>query len=151
MEPAAYFPQELCDEIMPQDRPTPDAWIAVLDDGAPALDIRDLWDEPLGECRPLKDGDVIKFVSRTDYGIATLTLRADDFAVDAPMPSDAEQCCILDGLQSETLATGVEECVRLLRDYGAEPDDYRISYYTFDDGVLYRFDAATRHFDKING
>jgi hypothetical protein len=154
-EPSAYFPQELCDEIMPPDRPTREAWIEVLDDGTPAglaaLDIRQLWDEPPGECRHLADGDIVKFVSRTDYGVATLTLTDEGFMVSEPMPADAEQCCILDGLQAETLAGDVEECVGLLRDYGAEPDDYRISYYTFDDGLPYRFDAATRHFDQING
>jgi hypothetical protein len=147
-EPTAYFPAALVDEIMPADRDSPDAWLISSGGGAPRLDLSDGFGE--GGSRPLANGEIVKFVSRTDYGVATLTLSADGFTVSEPMPADAEQCCILDGLQAETLAADVEECVGLLRDYGAECDDYRISYYTFDDGLPYRFDAATRHFDKVN-
>jgi hypothetical protein len=149
----AYFPQDLVDEIMPPDRPTPDAWIVDLDDGAPALDLRFSPDEANSNCRALKDGDHVIFVSRSDYGVWPLKLTAEGYTVDVPMPSEANTCCILGGFQAETLATSLEECVRLLREYvgdSFEPDDvFEVFYYAFDDGVPYRFDAAARHFDGM--
>lgn len=145
-EPTGWFPSDLMDEVMPPGRPSPSAWIVALDDGATALDLSTDF-EPVHHL--LNDGDTVAFASRTDYGEATLTLTATDYSVSAEKPAGAEQCCALDGWQSDTLASDVAELVGHLRDCDQTEGEFRIAYYTFSDDIPYRFDAASKSFVRV--
>lgn len=142
-----WLPSDLMDEMIPTPRSTPDAWIASLNDGAPALD----WGDDGEDGRPkgpmLKDGDVVNFQSCTKYGEAVLTFRAAaDWSVDRPMPPEAKQVCAMRGWQTDSLASTVEECVENLIEHEAEPGEYELSYFTWSDDIPHRFDAKTRSF-----
>ena len=139
----AWFPEILVDETMPPDRASPDAWIVALDDGAPALDLQPMGD---GEKRLLRDGEIVNFQTRTDFGTAVLTLTREDHSVSEPMPVAAEMCCALNGWQIDTLSTDVSELAYNLRDAGEEEGEFTISYYAFSDSLPFRFDASVRRF-----
>ena len=146
IEPTAYFPEILVDEMMPPDRASPDDWIVALDDGAPALDLQDMGG---GENRLLRDGEIVNFQTRTDFGTATLTLTREDHTVSEPMPVEAEMCCALNGRQTDTLSSDVSELASQLRDAGEEEGEFTISYYTFSGSLPYRFDADARKFVAV--
>ena len=82
-----WLPSELADEMGPMPRKSPDDWVTSLDDGAPALD-----NDSDGIDRPsrLSDGQIVKFISLTDHGRATLIIRSDtDWTAAPPMPTEA--------------------------------------------------------------
>ena len=65
------------------------------------------------------------------------------------MPREAENVCALNGWQLDSLALSVEECIEALRDAGAEPDEYELSYYTWSDGIAFVFDLTSRSFEQL--
>lgn len=144
----AWWPYDYMDEVNPQGRPGPDAWIEDADGVAMLGPMED------GEMleTTLSDGDIVKFISCTVHAHIGLTVAADSFAFEFEPPTKFDQCCILDGLQSETLANSVEEMIGLLREFA--PDEmlatqsFLASFYTFDDPQAYRFIAAERRFEK---
>lgn len=139
----AWFPDHYVDEMMPSDRDSPDAWLTRIDDGAPALDRACEFDAP----ELLKDGEIVMFTRRNDYGGADLTLReTGEWSVSAPMPAEAEQCCVTHGWQLDTLATSLPELVDNLKMADAEPDEYPVIYYTFVHSIAFRYDAASHKF-----
>lgn len=139
----AWFPEEYCDEVMPADRESANAWLLKMADGSICLDACEMGDDP----RPLADGEIVKFSTRTDYGQTTLHLFGDgSFSIDDAMPEKAEQCCVMHGWQTETLSTDVNELVSQLKDAGGDPDDYNVSFYTFSDSIPLRFDAKSAAF-----
>jgi hypothetical protein len=144
----AWFPCDYVDEMMPADRASPDDWIAVMKGGHGLVSAEGPYDgQPP---RPLADGEIVTFMSRTDYGSAVLTMHEDGtWAVSSEMPEGAEQVCAMDGWQTDSLATNVEECVANIRDYGGGPGTYRLSYYTFSEPIAFEFGASTGKFKEI--
>lgn len=143
-----WFPFDYMDEVMPAGRPGADAWIATLDDSAPALANLDEGEAPE---RGLRDGDLVNFVTCATYAIATLTIAADgSFAVDATMPIEAEHVCALNGYQAETLSDSVagvvKELIELVEEVHQAAGEYPIAYYTYSAALPHRFDAAQRRF-----
>jgi hypothetical protein len=129
---------------MPADRATPNDWLANLD-GAPGLDMND------DRVERLTDGQIVKFTRRFDYGETELHVDKAGIRVDQPMPAGADQCCVLDGLQAETLADSVEEMIKLVEELDLPEDSYRVTYYRFESALPFRFDAATKSFQPVNG
>lgn len=145
-----WAPSDYVDEVALKMRDSPEAWLERRGDGsfavAPAYE--GLQAEPRV---PLSDGEIVSFISNTDYGLANLTINADGtWSVDGPMPSDAQQRCVLLGWQWASLADSVEECAASMIEYAAEPaDDYPIAYYTSSGPMNFRFDAATTKFERV--
>jgi hypothetical protein len=133
-----WLPSAYQDEWIPPPRETPDAWI-VQHDGKPALaPCDDTADQPVHQS--LAETDIVEFDCMTDYGDADLTLReSGTWSVTRDKPDGAEHVTAMNGWQSETLASSVEECARMLRDAGADPADYRITYYTWSGPILFQF------------
>lgn len=143
-----WSPERYCDEVAPEPRDSPDHWITSLEDGAPALAAPNDWDE----CSPIRlnDGDVVGFVSYTNYGQAELILEADGtHSIDRAMPAEAELVCALWGWQSETLSSTPDEVAKKLRELDATPGDYVLAYYTYSHEQPFVFDAATRSFRRV--
>lgn len=141
-----WLPSELMDEMIPPTRPTPDAWIASLDDGAPALDNGGEDDER--RLTKLQDGQIVSFQSLTDHGTAELTIRsATDWTANPSMPAAAKQVCAMNGWQIDSLSTSVAECVQaIMENEQGQPGEYELSYHTWSDDIPHRFDAKTRSF-----
>jgi len=143
----AWFPKDYCDEVMPDDRESANAWLIKTASGTICIDAPTPWD---GEPIPLSDGEIVKFSTRTDYGRAKLTFASDgSWTVDHPMPKDAQQVCAMLGWQSETLSKSVEGVVDLLREIGEADGEFVLAYYTFADAPDQRFDAATQSFVEV--
>jgi hypothetical protein len=144
MHEVTWIPSELIDEVNPLSRPSPDDWVVSLDDGAPALH-----DGGEGEGnRLLKDGEIVGFVTITDYGSAQLIIRsATDWTATPPMPQEAKEVCAISGWQLDSFASSTEECVQnILADEQGEPGEYELSYFTWSNDIPHRFDAKTRTF-----
>lgn len=144
----AWWPLDYCDEVMPKGRASPDAWIVDVNGVAMLGPIED-GDQPV---TPLGDGDITKFTSCVTHANIGLTLLAPDgHRFDADPPASFGQCCILNGLQSETLEENIPAMIALLREAMADTGEteYLASFYTYDDGAPYRFIAAERRFEKV--
>ena len=139
-----WLPSDLMDEISPPPRISPDHWITSLDDGAAALDSGE---DGETESPALKDGQTVNFLSLTKYGEAILMFRsAADWSVDRPLPPEAQQVCVMQGWQTDSLQTRAKECVESLTRADAEAGEYELSYFTWSDDIPHRFDAKTRSF-----
>ena len=143
----AWFPEEYCDEVMPADRSSPTAWVERHGDGWRIAPIEDN-DSCDQTGMPITDGEIVSFVSRTDHGDATLTLKADGtWSVDRAMPPGADQVY----LPCENIAASVEELVEQMRESSDfQPDDYEISYACWSDGIAFRFDASAGVFERVS-
>lgn len=138
-----WLPAEYMDEVVPPLRASADAWIVVLDDGAPCL---------AGEVdggiapRQLVDGEAVGFQTCTDYGEATLTIAEDgSYTIKPPMPPEAQQVMAFGDLES--MSPTIDELVTFLKHDGQlEPGEVRLFYYTWADAPALRFDAASRKF-----
>ncbi|WP_330084344.1 hypothetical protein [Methylocystis iwaonis] len=138
-----WWPTAYIDEIMPPGRDNASAWIEMID-GAPHLVGES--DNDLMKPRPLKDGDLIEFHRCETYDEMILRLGANDHAFEREPPREAEQCCILNGWQADTLSCSTQELIKQLRDGGGEPGDYLAAFYTFVDAGKFRFCADTNTF-----
>lgn len=148
MSEEQWMPSDYCEETSPTPRASPTAWIIEDDDGRPCL-AGEYGDEP---AFALDEGREVRFLRLHDHGGAVIVFNPDGTAsLSAPMPAEAEQCCVMDGLQADTLAGDTDELLTLLRD-AAEPgpgDEFRAAYYTFEGPLPFRFDAATRSFVQV--
>jgi hypothetical protein len=143
-----WLPSKLMDETFPPPRPSPDDWITSLDDGAPAIENGEDYDQQ--EPTLLHDGEVILFQRCDHYGNANLTLAADGgWKVDRPKPPVATDVVAINGWQYETHASSVDECATMLVQAEADPGDYEISYYSWSDDIPHRFDAKARSFMPV--
>lgn len=142
-----WYPSDYCEETSPDGRSCASDWI---EDYQGNSILAPFYEGDDGEAQILSHGDVINFVTCSDYGTATLTLADDrSWRVSSPMPHGADQCCIMDGYQIETLSTSVNECARELIDAGGEPGFYIISYYTFSGPTPMRFDQHQNSFEAV--
>lgn len=73
-----WMPSEYADEVVPPPRPTPDAWIITLSDGAHALAGGEPYGEDAGPGRALKEGDVVNFDWTENFGNRELTFHKSD-------------------------------------------------------------------------
>lgn len=142
-----WMPADYCEESSPPARATPTDWVVSDEQGRAGLS------EEFGT-KPaflLEDGRQVEFLRYSDHGEATLTFGAGGVVVSSPMPVEAEHCCALDGLQADTLADSVDELITQLVE-AVQPEDeseFRISYYSFEGPLPFRFDAATRSFVPV--
>ncbi len=148
MSEEQWMPYDYCEETSPDPRPSPSAWIIEDDDGRPCLA------EEFGDVGfALEDGRQVKFLRLHDHGGAVIVFNEDGSAsLSEPMPAGADQCCVMDGWQAETLADDTDTLLANLRD-AAEPDagdEFRVSYYTFEGPLPFRFDAAARAFLPVS-
>ncbi|WP_424363567.1 hypothetical protein [Methylocystis parvus] len=139
-----WWPEHFLDEVMPPGRDHPTAWIETIG-GRACIAAPDDDREP----RELKDGDLVRFQRCDDYGVIDLHLRPDGYSLSQDPPKEAEQCCVLDGWNVETVAIDVAEMVESLRDAGADPETYRAAFYTFVDTGDWRYCAATNAFEQV--
>lgn len=137
-----WYPTSYLDEVMPSGRGSASAWIETID-GKPHL----VAAEDDAPPTPLTDGAMIEFHRCESYDEMALRLGRDDHSFEREPPREAEQCCILNGWQAETLSCSTEELVRQLREAGAGPGDYLAAFYTFVDAGPYRFCAETNSFE----
>lgn len=137
-----WWPTSYLDEVMPSGRDNPSAWIEIID-GKPHLAAAGDDEPPT----PLADGAMIEFHRCETYDEMTLRLGADDHSFERAPPRAAEQCCILDGWQADTLSCSTQEMIQQLREGGAEPGDYSAAFYTFVDAGKFRFCAETNTFE----
>ena len=146
MSDVQWWPAYMLDEIMPQHSTSADAWIISHSAGF-AIDADEPGNESsyFGQPQPLTDGEIVNFITCTDYGLATLSFDPTcAWSVDIPMPAEARLCCILgDG---DTLGGNVDETVKIMMERGDEADDYVIGYYTYSNQIPLRFEQASRRF-----
>jgi hypothetical protein len=138
-----WWPEEFLDEAMPPGRGSPTEWIETIG-GRPCIAV----DDDEREARQLKDGDLVRFHRCDSYGEIDLTLRPDGYALAKEPPREAEQCCILDGWNVDTVSESVADMVDALRAAGAGPDVYRAAFYTFVDTGDWRFCAQSNTFEQ---
>lgn len=144
--PARWWPSDYLDESMPDGRPSPDDWIAALDDGAPALVGPYGEDSDKEDMVALADGETVSFSRYQGHGQATLILDRDgSFSVDLPMPAQAECVWVIGDV--DTLDGDVENLAACLHDAG-EVGLVELEYYSFPE-TTFRFDAATRAFVAV--
>lgn len=155
-EDRGWLPSEYQDEITPALRPSPNEWIVSLDDGAPALaacwedgDQDNLYAHPWR----LTDGQIVQFDHLIDHGSATLTVNADgSFTVNRPMPTEANFV----RSDFENADDSVENLVKRggsgwHSEEGLAVGEHDLDYYQWSEDIPFRFDAATRSFQRITG
>jgi hypothetical protein len=145
-----WFPQDYCDEVMPEGRDSPAAWIGALDDGAPAI-AKAFTDSDQQWRRRLSDGDIVEFVTLTNHGSGNVNIRADGTWTADPMPAAANTCCFPDCCV-ETLGSTIEESVEQLFEF-VEPDEvagYNLIVFSAWSGAIpFRFEASTKSFIQV--
>lgn len=146
-----WIPEPYYDEVVPEPKATPTAWIGSMDDGAPGL--LGFYDE-VPE-RMLKDGDRVDFYETRSLGSATLTIAEDgSWSVDHEMPSGANLVCCPDTEDSqETIAelvrVGMENADEMWGG-GVEPgSEHFITYWYWSERTRFRFDATSRSFVQV--
>ncbi len=142
-----WIPFDYCEETSPAPRSSPSAWVVENDAGHPCLA-----DEFEDVGTALTDGQQIKFLQVVDHGGAVIVFNPDGSAsLSTPMPEAAEHCCVMDGLQADTMADDTDTMLANLREAaGPNPgDEFTVSYYSIVGPLPFRFDAATRAFVQV--
>jgi hypothetical protein len=144
-----YWPTDYVDEEVPPGRESPTAWI-FLSGGSAYLNPCEESDDKEIVFRLLNDGDTIEFTRCDTFLETTLMLVEDGFTLADPAPPEFEQCCVLDGWQSETLASSVDELAKFIREADGETGvEFRVVFYTYVDTGPWRFCAATNSFRPV--
>jgi hypothetical protein len=142
-----WWPQEVCDEVMPPGLDSPDQFIVAGDTytwrldypaGMPGVD-----DGERGLFRqPLKDGDIVKFVCCDDLGSVELTIRPDrTFDVAGVVPAYATHFWFAGDVGS--LGGDLDELIAIyFETWGAGMDEPAVEFARmawWSDGRPYKF------------
>lgn len=146
--PDGWIPEHYCDEWTPPPRTRPEHWLTFVKDGI-ALAPPDVTTILEHEFKPLQDGEIVEFVSFTDYGTAILSIAKDGtYETSRPMPPGAEQCYAI--ADPDTLGNDIAEVVYCLIELGEGCGKHGIAYFTYSEPVLFRFDLAGKRFIRVS-
>jgi hypothetical protein len=123
IERRLWWPEAFVDEMMPEGRATPSAWLVQIDGGTHAIAGDEDYElDPI----PLTEGAEIAFLQQDTLGRARLTFDDDRKAVWSPTPP-AECNFLWDGEVEGTTADSPDEFVGFLREAGiGEPGEWLI-------------------------
>jgi hypothetical protein len=135
-----YIPYDWIDEVSPDPRPSPDAWLSRMDDGAPCIK-----PDPDDCCEPftIKDGQIVKFqASEKNPKKYTLTVKEDgSFTCNPRPPADRDWRCWLPG---GFICGDIEEVAAFL--LGEDDfDENEVRFVKFHT-LAFRYDQATHSF-----
>lgn len=141
-EALQWYPQDYCDETIPDPRADAQSWVERHDDGwriAP-FDTADPESLTIGA---LTDGQIVQFAHFKQMGSGRLMVFAEDaWAIDPATPADVNHIW---APADDFCADNPADLVTQLKDMGCfnegEIHDLRFGQWTFD--LAYRFDAAT--------
>ncbi len=145
MSEREWLPERYFDEMIPELRASPTAWVVVNGPGRPTLAT---FEGDAGDA--LEDGAVVQFMYHLDMGTAVLTIADDlSWTVSHSMPADANgvwspEAPDLGG--SSSIDVFVKEMAELAE---LEPGSIALRYDYWSDPMPYRFDAATCSFVQV--
>lgn len=135
--PRLWVPSIYVDEISPPGRPSPQDWLARLDDGAPCLAPAEIEPEDPGAGRtPVALGEIVKFQWTQDFGLIEVTVSKDGtFTAHQQPHAEATHFCLYG--DSDTTGYGLAEFARCLAQNGLEGEEERfvVHCYTWSDDV----------------
>lgn len=137
-ENKTFLPADYLDEVVPEPRDTPSAWIVALPGDAYALAPFDEGDEPT---RILKSGDLVSFCWHQVFGSLQVTIRSDESFTSVPEPHPIANGFWERG-DTDSFAPSLTEFAKGWLQNGGEPEIVEVDHYFWSDGEPYRFEVG---------